>query len=559
MNKLISGSSKRPPGAVVPREDCRKLRRPSDSEKKEWDLGRFVHTFFTRDRKQLPNSIPFNAATHSDIELSRELHDRMEEIFSARLQASQRTVGGVVDAIASELRMLEAGPKRDRVLSEFVKAKKTNSYMVHITVWETFIDHLYAHTCLRFEGIDTAAHRRRDRDTLTTSKWDFSRQLAKIGYIHNVASSTSKPAMIASSSSSLSSKSESASAANASNKETLKLSRSFMETKHDSYGRHEELLSQRMALSSLEETTSESLPFTDASVRERVDKMMLEPSDGKMAPLDDWNEEVKAGGINLDEIEAARVRDLVAVRHVPLSTDEEVNARTIVRGPSTREMVVDKFSIDMTREKIVCLRPGVWLNDEVLNFYMSMLQERDGLLCAADPKRIRSHFFNSFFMERLLETDHKYCFKNVQRWSKKFDAFSLDKIFFPINIHNMHWTMAVIKIRSKQILYFDSMYGDGKKYLNGLLQWLDDEARSRGSPLAANFDRNEWTLKFHGTDSGTPRQNDGSSCGVFSILCADFMSDDLPITEASYSQDKIDFFRVKIAAAILRGSLDYPV
>ena len=44
------------------------------------------------------------------------------------------------------------------------------------------------------------------------------------------------------------------------------------------------------------------------------------------------------------------------------------------------EVLMEKFNISITREKLRCLRDGVWLNDEVVNFMVKLLQQR----CARD-------------------------------------------------------------------------------------------------------------------------------------------------------------------------------
>ena len=49
-----------------------------------------------------------------------------------------------------------------------------------------------------------------------------------------------------------------------------------------------------------------------------------------------------------------------------------------------------------------------------------------------------------------------------------FDIFDRDKIFCPVNLGNTHWCMAVIFMQEKRIQYYDSMGGQGWKYLNGL-------------------------------------------------------------------------------------------
>jgi len=186
---------------------------------------------------------------------------------------------------------------------------------------------------------------------------------------------------------------------------------------------------------------------------------------------------------------------------------------------------------------------------------MEMLNERDTALCArvdsTSTFRRPSYFFNSFFMERLLMTNNKYSYGNVKRWTK-FAVFEQDKIVFPINIKNAHWTMAVIYIQRKEIHYYDSMSGSGKKWLDGLLNWLVDETKGKKGQGQNKLDTREWRLVD--CEPTVPQQNNGLDCGVFAMMCADFISDDLPL---DYTQENIPFFRRKIAADIIRGSLLY--
>lgn len=242
------------------------------------------------------------------------------------------------------------------------------------------------------------------------------------------------------------------------------------------------------------------------------------------------------------------VAALLRKRTIALDAQEAAHASKILAGPSNGSIVIDKFNIDMTREKFVCLRPGAWLNDEAINFYMCMLQERDDALCKANPKRRGSHYFNSFFMTKLREAN-KYSYGQVKRWSKKFDSFAKDKIFVPINIQNTHWTMAVLYMQKKEIHYYDSMSGAGGQFLRDLRQWVQDEALDKKAKV---LDVTDWALISQEDD--VPQQRNGFDCGVFSIMCADYASDDLPLT---YTQAEMPANRVKIAAAIIRGSLNY--
>jgi sentrin-specific protease 1 len=242
---------------------------------------------------------------------------------------------------------------------------------------------------------------------------------------------------------------------------------------------------------------------------------------------------------------------LIPARYEEIPTEEETRFKRIAHGPETDEVIIEKFNIPMTKAKLACLKPSTWLNDEVINFYFNMLQVRDQSLCERDPSRKKSHFFNSFFMERLIITDGKYTYANVKRWSKKFDVFTLNKVYFPVNISNMHWTLAIVDIVNKEIHYYDSMSGSGGRFLNALQQWLVDEAKvKKGQTL----DPNEYTLIDR--EPHVPQQKNGCDCGVFTTVAADFISDSLPL---EYSQKDMPFFRNKMGTDIMRGHLKYPL
>jgi Ulp1 family protease len=71
-----------------------------------------------------------------------------------------------------------------------------------------------------------------------------------------------------------------------------------------------------------------------------------------------------------------------------------------------------------------------------------------------------------------------YNYKNVNGWSVKVpgkDIFNLKYIFCPINLNNIHWTVAVIFMEAKRIQYYDSMGRTEMAKLEGLLQYVKDE------------------------------------------------------------------------------------
>ena len=140
--------------------------------------------------------------------------------------------------------------------------------------------------------------------------------------------------------------------------------------------------------------------------------------------------------------------------------------------------------------------------------------------------------------------------------------FDLDKIVFPINTNNKHWTLACVYLEKKEIHYFDSLVPDDRTekkkynptvYMNALLRWIEDEGIKKNIIVH----KNEWRLIDHGREF--PQQDNFYDCGIFAIACADHLLDDLPVTGSltSFSKANMQFWRNKIAVDVLRGKLTY--
>ena len=79
---------------------------------------------------------------------------------------------------------------------------------------------------------------------------------------------------------------------------------------------------------------------------------------------------------------------------------------------------------------------------------------------------------------------------------------------------------------------------------------------------SVDFDIDEWNV----TDNHSyfsPQQGNGFDCGVYVLMCTDFLCDNIPldIKEGNHylaiSPNNMPYFRMKIAADILRGNLKY--
>jgi hypothetical protein len=202
------------------------------------------------------------------------------------------------------------------------------------------------------------------------------------------------------------------------------------------------------------------------------------------------------------------------------------------------------------RAKIRCLRPGVWLNDEVVNFFMGLLQARAD--AAAGP--LRCHFFSSQWYAKLTEAC-KFQFANVKRWTKKVDIFAMDLLFIPIHSNGNHWILVVVNFRDKRFEYFDSMGHkdeDTGEYVRGsdegrlatLRRFIESEHLDKKK---ASWDQAGWTDHVWLAGVETPVQTNGDDCGVFMCKTAERYARDAHL---DFGQGNMGYFRRCMAIEI---------
>jgi hypothetical protein len=97
----------------------------------------------------------------------------------------------------------------------------------------------------------------------------------------------------------------------------------------------------------------------------------------------------------------------LAERLTALTPEQLLLVRDALSPPWNEDVLVENFSIAVTRRIAKCLNPRLWLNDEIINYYMQLAQKWDRDLCLLDPRRKPSYFFNHFFMDMLLQKGYK--------------------------------------------------------------------------------------------------------------------------------------------------------
>lgn len=216
---------------------------------------------------------------------------------------------------------------------------------------------------------------------------------------------------------------------------------------------------------------------------------------------------------------------------------EKEISNALGHGPPD-EILSSAFKLRITRGDIQTLKNYHWLNDEVINFYMNLLVER-----SKKQGYPALHALSTFFYPKLKSGGYQA----VKRWTKGVNLFDQELVLVPIH-RKVHWSLVVMDLRKKCLKYLDSMGQKGHRICEILLQYLQDESKTK-----RNTDLNllEWThysMKPH----EIPQQLNGSDCGMFTCKYADYISRDKPIT---FTQHQMPLFRKKMVWEILHQQL----
>ncbi|GAX75315.1 hypothetical protein CEUSTIGMA_g2760.t1 [Chlamydomonas eustigma] len=248
-------------------------------------------------------------------------------------------------------------------------------------------------------------------------------------------------------------------------------------------------------------------------------------------------------------------------------TDEEAQTWKHIhskQGCNANDLVINYKSFEIPRMKMWCLMDREWLNDEAINIYMTLLQERDTLMRLHPPKGSKPppkcHFFNSFFLNKLYKEKGEYSYDMVKRWTmpnrlKNHGQVSsnivkdVELIIVPVNCNNQHWTCAAIDIKSKTLSYYDSFKSMDEVLLNHLAHWLEDEAANKCDNY--KLDTSGWKRL---APKNIPQQQNSYDCGMFTIMFAHFLGLGMPF---NFRQSDISNLRKKVLHALIKNKIEF--
>ena len=119
----------------------------------------------------------------------------------------------------------------------------------------------------------------------------------------------------------------------------------------------------------------------------------------------------------------SRIRGPPLPRFLSPEDDAEVSRLLGKRGVIAKVASLQVSDADLSR-----LRPGTWLNDEIINFYGQLILERstshprntsvkNGATRSEKSPVLNVHYFNSFFFEKLVREGYQKA--RLAKWTKK--------------------------------------------------------------------------------------------------------------------------------------------
>lgn len=273
----------------------------------------------------------------------------------------------------------------------------------------------------------------------------------------------------------------------------------------------------------------------------------------------------------------------------PLTQEQEVQVEALFDNKNTTDVlqisIQSRSKIQLHLSDLNTLKAEQCLNDNVINVYMDMLNDREDYISVLDTNYRKSYCCSSLFMtqlcgEPLKSFSEPITSTNIAKWTAKMEWFKYEKILLPVYIRDdVHWALIEVDMANRQILWFDSLGGSHyNAYTNTLKNFLlDEEERINeeerikpnnqsssnhaietsnilsATALTANNDPCKTTHAWHiARPTRVPRQSNGHDCGVFAIAYALCEMDN---RELGFTEMNLIEFRKKIAHSLLMGRL----
>ena len=222
------------------------------------------------------------------------------------------------------------------------------------------------------------------------------------------------------------------------------------------------------------------------------------------------------------------------ITEFPWFTPDIVHTIETAKQSRENEILIEAHNETITGLVIKSLAGTNWLVSDVINFYLKMMVSRS----ETNLQMKSMYAYSTFFFNRLESAGYG----TVCRWTKNVDIFSKKLVLVPIH-RRVHWSLIVIDMEKKHIIYLDSNKEDDEGALLIIAKYLLNE---------------HWKKKERHLEKGwklinakkLPKQENDHDCGVFLCQFAEYTSRCALFT---FDQSNMQYFRDKMIYEILKN------
>ena len=185
------------------------------------------------------------------------------------------------------------------------------------------------------------------------------------------------------------------------------------------------------------------------------------------------------------------------------------------------------------------------------NYHLSLVEKLKVLeIRKRNPKATGAVILKLFYEETersITDSTLRIIIKNRgQPWNMS-GIFDFEVVIIPHNINNSHWTISVVFLKRKEILYYDSYHAENLNILEKIFTSLDLE---NVAAFGVELYRPDWKLNCV---MNTSLQRNGVDCGCHALIIAENIS--RRCLNFDFQTKEINSYREKIAYEIIAGNL----
>ena len=237
----------------------------------------------------------------------------------------------------------------------------------------------------------------------------------------------------------------------------------------------------------------------------------------------------------------------VSSRIIPLDHNEVALCSSLLSKKKHLQsnIVLDCYGRHLTRKTLRCLSYQQLLNDDVVDLYFLLIQDRSNM----NNNGVKfEHFFPVSFMTLLLSEMGPYDdYERLEDYCEGFDLFALKMLYFPVNIDDTHWALIIVDIKKRHIFWYDSLMSCSRTntYLSALSNYLKSMLKVSHQNYMVDYNKSPWNsyVRFK-----TKIQKNKYDCGVYMCMFADFVSDNVDYT--TLCDNHMTFFRKHILLSL---------